>query len=203
MNRAFLDNCDGCAMRGNRGCSIREIQCCVFGHLYFALREDRVRAGCLSDPAQPKRGLWRRSRGMRKKPTCVWRNHRRFGNCRPHPTKLRDQFSAAPVYRAQDCRGNDHRRARPEPFRYLPRHHGKVQHDRRWRRGIGAYADNTGGAVVWNYYGTTGNLITLAGGSNNAYGVRLANVRFIGPSQLGVTPRSGHGFFASPGAGSW
>jgi len=69
--------------------------------------------------------------------------------------------------------------------------------------GIGAYADNTGGAVVWNYYGTSSNFIALAPGSNNAYAVRIANVRFVGPLQLGVAATAGHGLYASPGAASF
>jgi hypothetical protein len=68
--------------------------------------------------------------------------------------------------------------------------------------GNGTYADGTGAAVVWKYYGTpsaSNNFITLVPGATNAYAVRLANIRFVGPLQLGASVTGGHGLYASPG----
>lgn len=66
----------------------------------------------------------------------------------------------------------------------------------------GTYADGaSNAAVVWDYKGTASNFITLAGGTSNAYAVRLSNVRFVGPLALSISATAGNGLYASPGSG--
>jgi hypothetical protein len=69
--------------------------------------------------------------------------------------------------------------------------------------GTGVYADEANApnnsCSSWTYTGVSGDFIALQGGANNAYGVRLSNIRFLGPRTQSITATNGNGFHASPG----